>query len=300
MNTLRMAVTLGFAVLISSCQDFDQALTQAFGALNTEKSASDGANEQSEVSPPAHRSEVSPKPAAPAAVPQPAASASVSQPAVSEPRPQPAASDLRSQPAAPDPRPLMQDELAGNPGPGEEGVRRRELVNAQLALGVKPDGQFSPTTRQAILEFQLGASQQRSDLAAGDGTGRFTGKIRSILNDLTAMPSFFQSPFERGIFGDAEAEPPQRFSKPQPRLINGFLGRFQPPIHGLPTGDTTDDLAKKLEMMRERLGAPMQKQAAPLTSRLFSVVLVTGSSSLLGSRDASGPGPAKIEPASSF
>src|SRR5262249_40917838 len=156
--------------------------------------------------------------------------------------------------AASESRPLTKDELAGNPGPGEEGVSRRELAHAQAALGVKPDGDFNPATRQAILEFQLGAGLQRDALTAGDGTGRFTGKTRRILGDLTAMPSIFQSPFERGIFGDAEAEPPQRFSRPQPKLINGFLVHFQPPIVGLPAGDTTNDLNKKLEMMRQRLG----------------------------------------------
>jgi hypothetical protein len=165
-------------------------------------------------------------------------------------------------------RQLTQPELAGGGGQGEEAVRRRELATAQAALGVRATGEFGPATRQAITEFQRGASRQGiGGWTANDVTGTFTGKTRTVLGNMSAMPPIFQSPFERGLFGNAEAQSmSQLYTRPQPAIVNGFLLRFAPPLEGLPTGDTTGVLSDKLELMRKRLGSP-------LTSQLYQKVL---------------------------
>src|SRR5262249_5362870 len=104
------------------------------------------------------------------------------------------------------------------------------------------------------------------------------GKTRIILGNLSAMPPIFKSPFERGLFGNAEAQSmSQRFSTPQPAIVNGFLIRFNPPIQGLPAGDTTGVLTDKLEIMHKRLGTP-------LTSQLYQQVL-DSSEGVLGPKE---------------
>src|SRR5262249_51373201 len=56
------------------------------------------------------------------------------------------------------PRTRPPNELGGGGAKGEKGVRRRDLATAQAALGLRADGDFGPATRQAIMEFQRGAS----------------------------------------------------------------------------------------------------------------------------------------------
>lgn len=172
------------------------------------------------------------------------------------------------------PTPVATENLAANRGPGEEGVRRSELVRAQEALGVKADGDFGPATRQAITEFQRGANQQNPlDWTANDINGRFTGKTRSVLGVLAPLPATFQSPFERGLFGAAEAPSlGQRYAAPLPSSVNGFLVLFKPAIPQLPPGDTASDLAAKLVLMRKRLGEMTSRETAPLTSALYKQV----------------------------
>jgi len=187
------------------------------------------------------------------------------------------------------PRTLNPDELAANPGPGEEGVRRRELVKVQEALGVRPaTGNFGSLTRQAILEFQRGAfNQGKGGWTASDVNGRLTGKTRAVLPNISAMPPVFQSAFERGLFGDASAaSTADLFTRPSEGVLGGFLSRFNPPIQGLPTGDTAGAFNERLEKMRAQLGdmTTPKTQTTPLTWQLYQQVLKS-SEGLFGPKD---------------
>ncbi len=166
----------------------------------------------------------------------------------------------------------------------EANIFKTDVTRVQAALGVaREDGDFGPTTRTAIKEFQRGLNRRfPKSWTNVDGSGN----IVDLPPNLSKMPSAFASPFERAYFGavDLTTNVPleDQYVRVSPQRLNGFIGRLSfpaaPAAGELVPQDASDEvLAKAMATMRTRLGERLQVgKAVPLTSELLGKIPSAG------------------------
>lgn len=172
------------------------------------------------------------------------------------------------------PRPLTAAERPLGPVVrGDENVIRPEVARAQAALGADIDGNFGDKTKAAIQEFERGLNRR------APGTWKLkdgSGSVAALPPKLSPLPTVFKSPFERAYFGAVDATLPleDQYVKLDPAMLNGFLLRLGPPKgEQYPSGNSDADLARKLEMMRKKLGElDGTNQSTPLTATAYDQV----------------------------
>ena len=151
----------------------------------------------------------------------------------------------------------------------EENIFKADVERVQAALGVPVVGNFGPATRAAIKEFQRGLNR-KSPKAWPNKDG--TSNIVDLPPNLSKLPPVFETPFERAYFGAVLPEQPmdEQYVKVDPRTLNTFIRRFGPQPTDWPEGNSDTDLAKKMTIMRAKLGEHLKAaKAVPVTSEIF-------------------------------
>ena len=179
------------------------------------------------------------------------------------------AADVTGGTATDKPRPLDPASKPTGGLPREQNVFKADVERVQAALGVQVVGNFGPATRAAIKEFQRGLNRKSpSSWTNKDGTG----SIVDLPPNLSKLPPVFESPFERAYFGAVLADQPldEQYVKVDSGTLNGFIKRFGPKPTEWPEGDSEADLAKKMTIMRAKLGEHLNAaKAVPVTSEIF-------------------------------
>lgn len=136
-----------------------------------------------------------------------------------------------------------------------------ELMEAQKALGVEPDGRYGKDTRPAIREFQTGMYRRNpTEWPETEITGSLKspfGRSGRVLPTLKPMPAVFMSPFERAYLGsDGSFSTADPLSTVDPGRLNAALAFLEATPAQLADATTPDD---KMKLLRERI-VEMRKQ----------------------------------------
>jgi hypothetical protein len=110
--------------------------------------------------------------------------------------------------------------------PSERNITVQTLAAAQRALGVVADGNFGKSpdsaTRAALRQFQLGMAA-RGKWTREAVTGELTGETAELLPYLSPMPPLFKTAFERAFLGNDSGPLSQRFTQPDPTMLEALL-----------------------------------------------------------------------------